>query len=128
MASNGPCQSGLDDRGKRVGILSDIAFPEAKHYPSCSLERLVCLEVPLDVARDLRHPVVRIISGAELAQSVLQVAAVPVVPIAKYCNAASAKNDIRVPGQLRRVQPVAKTEPCQSSSQQQLALGVALPA
>jgi hypothetical protein len=110
--------------GDCVRPAQNVGLPVAEDDPTGVLERTGLLAIALRVPSDLRDPVVRVRSTAELGESALEVAAMPEISVAEDDDALLAEHDIRATWQPWMVKAIAETALPQLPSQRQLAAGV----
>lgn len=121
-------KNGRDLVSDASGPKQDILLPDAHDYPSGGLEQARLLSISLDVATDLRHPVLGVVPSLELRNAVLEVTTVPEVAIAEDRYTVPREDDVWTPRQPRHVQPVPKAATPELPTKDDLAARVGLPA
>ena len=109
-----------DSRRRSVRV---VMFPEAKHQPTCSTERLVGLSVPLHRPGEFRTPELAV---RPRGRTMLRTR-MPEAPVDEHCDSGLAEHQVCGSGQFRKRpgrDPVAKTHAVDSRPHCPLGAGV----
>jgi len=104
----------------------DIGLPDPQDGPAGLAQHARLLTVTLNVPPNLRDPVRRVVTSAELRQPVLQIAPMPEVPIAEDHEAMPGEHDVRATRQPGNVEAVAVAATPELTPESKLATRVRL--
>ncbi len=101
-------QSCDDLVGDPLRSAQDIGLPDAQDGPAGLPQHAGLLTITFDVPTNLRDPVRRVVTSAELREPLLQVTSVPEVAVAEDHESMPREHDVRAARQPRNVEAVAK--------------------
>jgi hypothetical protein len=109
------------------GLADDVGFPEAQDGPAEAAEILGLASVPSNIRADLLYPIGCIVTFAQPAKALSQIAAMPEISIAEDRKPSGTYGDIGTPGQRGCIAAEAKSSTPKRRSEQRLTQGACLP-